>query len=173
MADASPAPERQSAAPVAVGPKGEKPKALKPTKHGYQAVIDAFDAEYRAAFNGDKYPWIFGGRYGDGPNVDAWRTAAGCTSEERVAEGAEKIRKAARAYFAAVKAGSAFPKGDAPTTRWFTSGLARWMQEGGGAVVRGETYSDLMAELARFTGGPPPVERDAMDVEFEVVESVT
>lgn len=42
--------------------------------------------------------------------------------------GTLRIRGAARAYFAAVRAGTSFPRGDPATVNWFTRDLAKWLQ---------------------------------------------
>jgi hypothetical protein len=94
----------------------------------YTATIRAWDEEHRDTF-ADGYAWVFTGRDHDGSKVKRWIGAVGADNGHAV-EGVERLRLAMRAYFAAVRRGAAFPKGDPPTTRAFDRDLAKWLGVG-------------------------------------------
>jgi hypothetical protein len=147
---------------VIARPSGPKPSRPKPDRKspGYSEAIEAFAEEHLAAFR-VKYPWIFVGRDGDAPRVKSWLAAAAVVAEDP-APGVERIRMAARAYFAAVDAGTSWPSGDPATTKHFTREMAKWLQTDPGSVrardapgarpsTRRDSRSDTLAALFELT----------------------
>lgn len=120
-----PAPKQAKGEKPAKAPK--PPKADKPVTWGYAEAIKAWDEEFAAVFQ-HPYPWCWEGKGADGKKVKEWLSRAKIHSEEAVAPGLECLRRSFRAYFVAVKAGTAWPQGDAATTAVFTDKAATWFQ---------------------------------------------
>ena len=126
-----------------------KKPATSKTIPGYHEAIAAFTDEFKAAFEVGAYPWCFAGRDSDAARVRTWVAAAAVTGTDP-APGIDRIRHAARAYCAAVKAGIAWPKGEPATTKHFTAGIARWLQINPAEPPKRtqlETWADLGREL--------------------------
>lgn len=102
-----------------------RPPKRKPSG-AYQLAIDAWTLAHREAFDAE-YPWQFQGRDADGARVKSWLATARVT-EDDPATGIARLRGAFLAYFAAVKAGTSWPKGDPATTKGFTRDIAKWLR---------------------------------------------
>lgn len=114
-------------------------------------VTTAWDAEYQRAF-GVKYPWAFEGRDHDGSKVKRWLKQAKVDPADPL-PGADRLRRAFRAYFEAVEAGTAFPPGKA-TTKGFDYGIANWLlSEPNGARDGPSRTLDQAKQRWGFGGG--------------------
>lgn len=100
-------------------------EAKREEERRFRAAGDAFGEAFTATF-GTRYPWNFTGRYSDRAKIREWVTVFEIARHpERLAD----LRNAALAYCRAAKVGAAFPKGDPPTTKFFTEQLAVWRQK--------------------------------------------
>jgi len=102
-----------------------KPKATAPEDPRHRRASDIW-AEVFKEQTGERYPWRFSGR----PPTDRQRRELWVDQAVHVAREAweARLEAAVRMYFAACAAGSAFPRNDPPTTRWFTDQLDVWLQ---------------------------------------------
>jgi hypothetical protein len=121
-------------------PKGKRAKA--PPSKAYPLAIECWTVEHRAAFGAD-YPWVFKGRDADGSRVKAWLAAA-CVSEDGPAAGLDRLATAIRAYFAAVRAREAWPRGDPATTKAFSRDLAKWLRTSPDDVRGGDRVAEIL-----------------------------
>lgn len=115
----------------------------------YAKAVDVWDAEYKRRY-GSVYPWQFKGRDADGARVKSWLANARIT-ESAPGEGLDRLHAAIRAYMDAVDAAEAFPRGDPPTTRRFSSEWSKWSMVASG---RHDVHKDpVMARLAQYWSG--------------------
>lgn len=114
-------------------------------------VTAAWDAEFHEAF-GTSYPWAFEGRDHDGSKLKRWLKQAK-VDPAHPQPGVDRLQNAFRAYFSAVRAGSAFPPGKA-TTQGFDYGRANWLQTDPGTIRAERHENETLDEMtARWFGG--------------------
>ncbi len=106
-------------------PMSEKAKRDTPTRE----VTDLWAKAYGDAYPGERYPWEFGSR----PPNDRDRAAQWFEGAKAVAgeHWRERLDGAIRQYLADCLKGTAWPKGDPPSTQHFTRALGKYLQRAG------------------------------------------
>ena len=108
-------------------PPGRRQRAPSKPSSAYQRAIHLWDQEYLLVYPGALagYPWRFSGRDADGARVKSWLAGV---RRIRPDQWEAALQGAIRSYLRAVRAGTAWPVGEPPSTRIFTRDLSRWLQ---------------------------------------------
>jgi Helix-turn-helix domain len=94
------------------------------------------------------YPWQLRGR--DRQHLRAWIDALAFDADPELA--AARLYEGIRRYVAAAAAHRTFPRGDAPTVRWFTEDLAKWVPRIVRPAPRAEDEDEVGDDIAYLLG---------------------
>ena len=96
-----------------------------------------------------KYPWEIPGA--DVERSKRWAIALGMPDD--MDEAVQRLDHAIRCYFDAAKAGTAWPQGDAPSTRGFCADLTKWILAGDRRPAEASTPRANPFDARRATEG--------------------